>query len=153
LFNTVLAEQVPGFTDTIVMLATPPQSFEVVRWRASSPTTGVMLSLDRGEVGWGCGSPDGLDASGRWFAESLDDGLLVVHEAAGEPANPEGVGLRVASLVWHDTEPGRIAWLECPRVGGSATLFTLDVADELAEPVETRSFESGCRGGAAGTLG
>jgi hypothetical protein len=140
-----LAEEVPGFTDTIVMLATPSSSFEVMRWRAPSPTTEVVLSLDRGEVGWGSGGPAGLDASGGWFAEHLDNGLLVAHEANGDPANPEGVGLRVASLVWHDTEPGHIAWMECPRPDGSATLFTLDVADELAEPVEVRSFENGCR--------
>jgi hypothetical protein len=94
-----LGEEVPGFTDTVVMLATPPSSFDVVRWRASSPTTEVMLSLDRDEVGWGSGRPAGLDVSGGWFAESFDDGLLVVHEANGEPANPEGVGLRAASLV------------------------------------------------------
>lgn len=141
-----LAEEVPGFTDTIVMLATPTSSFDVLRWRSSSPMTELMLSLDRGAVGWGSGGPAGLDASGAWFAEQFDDGLLVVHRGAGDSEDPELIGLRVESSVWHDTEPGQIAWLESPRARGSATLFTLDVANELAEPVEVRSFESGYRG-------
>ncbi len=143
-FDAPLTEEVPGFTDTIVMLATPTSSFDVVRWRSSSPTTELMLSLDRGAAGWGSGGPMGLDASGGWFAEQFGDGLLVVHGGARDWEDPELIGLRVESSVWHDTDPGRIAWMACPRAEGSATLFTLDLADSLAEPVPVRSFETGC---------
>lgn len=143
-FDAPLLEEVPGFTDTIVMLATPTSSFDMVRWRSSSPTTELMLSLDRGAAGWGSGGPMGLDASGGWFAEQFDDGLLVVHGGARDSEDPELIGLRVESSVWHDTDPGRIAWMACPRAEGSATLFTLDLADSLAEPVPVRSFETGC---------
>jgi hypothetical protein len=139
-----LGEAVPGFTDTVVMLATPARSFEVMRWRAASATAEVMLSLPRGEVGWGSGAPWGLDASGSWFAEHLDSGLLVAHETTGTQVDPELIGVRVGMSVWHDTDPGRIAWVECARAGDAATLYSLELADPFAEPVELRSLETSC---------
>ena len=49
--------------------------------------------------------------------------------------------------VWHDSEPGQLAWLASPEGrDGAAILFTLDVTDQTADPVPVRSFEQGSVG-------
>ena len=79
------------------------------------------------------------NASGSWFAQILGDGVLTVHpvphDGRAQPPR-EAVGLRVGSAAWHDTEPGHLAWLECPdsSLDGPMTLVTLDVSDPSAEP-------------------
>ena len=137
-----LSEAVPGFTDTLVMLTTPSESFNVMAWRPSEPGTEAEISVERQ------GAPIGLDVSGNWFAENLDGGVLIVYPAEDQriwPLEPEAIGLRVESVEWHDTAPGWLAWMACSRSSsGSATLFTLDVGDQSAEPTPVRSFEQGC---------
>jgi hypothetical protein len=143
-----LSQLVPGFTDTIVMLTTPSETFDVTRWNASEPTTNVVLSIDRDPFGPGGGWPIGLDASGSWFARVLEDGVLAVHsipDTGEEIPTHEAVGLRVGSAVWHDTIPGQLAWLTCSRSSpGPTVLTTLDLHDGAAEPVPLRSFEQEC---------
>ena len=146
-----LSRVVPGFTDTIVMLTTPPESFNVVRWNASEPTTDVVLSIERDPFGEGGGWPIGLDASGSWFARVLEDGVLIVHpvpDGGQDALVHEAIGLRVGSAAWHDTDPGRLAWLTCSRsLPGPSILTTLDLLDRAAEPVPVRSFEQECEYG------
>ena len=143
-----LSEAVPGFTDTMVMWTLPTEGADVMRWRPSEPMTEMLLSLGNMDVG-----PVGLDASGNWFAGDRADGTegtISIHSVAGvagESPDREPVGHDVDSVVWHDTEPGRLAWLECPNhLEGPATLFTLDVSARSADPVPVRSFDHGCEG-------
>jgi len=141
-----LSDVVPGFTDEITMLATPPESFKVVRWRPSAAATELVFSLDR-IAEYGC-SPEGLDASGSWFARTRCDGTLMVHaiaDAAGKPTKSESVGLNVGSVAWHETVPGSLAWISCARSESSpSTLYSLDVSDRTAEPVPLRTFDQPC---------
>lgn len=141
-----LSAAVPGFTDRIVMLATPPESYRVIRWLASERETEVMLSLDRiAEYG---SSPVGLDASGRWFADVRREGVLTVHpvpDARDSALGREAIGLGVGSAVWHDTDAGSLAWIACGRPESHpATLFTLDVSDPKAAPTAVRTFDEKC---------
>lgn len=144
-----LSDAIPGFTDEVVMLATPPESFRVVRWHPAEDTPELALSLDR-IAEYGC-VPVGLDASGGWFARVRRDNSLVVQlasDAAGESSRPETVGLNVTSVVWHDTEPGSLAWISCARSeSGPATLSTLDVSDPGALPEPLRTMGRNCEGG------
>lgn len=143
-----LSQLVPGFTDTVVMLSTPGDSFKVARWSASEPMSEWALTIERDESHLTGGWPIGLDASGTWFAQVLDDGVLTVHpvveDRQGEPTR-EAVGLRVGSAVWHDTEPGRLAWMACARsVPGPTALTTLDLTDAGSESVIVRSLPQDC---------
>ncbi len=145
-FSRELAEAIPGFTDKIVLLATPPESFKIMRWLPSEQETEVVLSLDR-LVAYGR-SPVGLDASESWFADLGNEGVLTVHSVP-EPRDSaferEVVGLSVGSAVWHDSKPGSLAWIACGRPKpGPPTLATLDVTDPEAEPVVFRIFEENC---------
>lgn len=144
-----LSEAIPGFTDQIVMLATPAERFEVVRWSPSESSTDVVLSMDR-IAEYGCW-PVGLDASGDWFARVQRDDTLIVHhvlDAPGESSRSEAIGLNVGSVAWHDTEAGSVAWISCARSGsGPSTLYALDVADPTAEPKPIRTFEQDCQDG------
>jgi hypothetical protein len=143
-----LSELVLGFTDTILLLTTPGDQFNVARWPASQPTTEVALTIERDEFRLTGGWPIGLDASGSWFAQVLDDGVLTVHPVRdGGETQPtrEAVGLRAGSAVWHETEPGQLAWLTCSRsVPGPANLTTLDLTDAASEPVTVTSFPQDC---------
>ena len=143
-----LSQLVPGFKDTIVMLTTPVDSLDVTRWAASKSTTEVALSIERDDFHLTGGWPIGLDASGSWFAQVLDDGVLTVHPVDdGRQAGPtrEAVGLRVGSAVWHDTEPGQLAWMTCARsVPGPTTLMILDLTDAASEPVIVSSLPQDC---------
>jgi hypothetical protein len=144
--SQVLSDAIPGFTDKIVMLATPPESFRVIRWLSSERETEVMLSLDRiAEYG---SSPVGLDPSGRWFADVRREGILTVHsvpDARDSALGREAIGLGVSSAVWHDTDAGSLAWIACGRPESDpATLFTLDVSDPEAAPTAVRTFDENC---------
>ena len=136
-----LSDAIPGFTDEVVMLATPSESYRVIRWHPAEDTPELALSLDR-IAEYGC-VPVGLDASGSWFARVRRDQSLVVHPVSnvvGKSSRPETVGLNVTSVVWHETEPGSLAWISCARSeSGPATLHTLDVSNPgaLAEPLRT----------------
>lgn len=145
-FSRDLADAIPGFTDRIVLLATPPESFEIIRWLPSEQETEIALSFDR-LVAYGK-SPVGLDASGAWFADLGNEGVLTVHSVP-EPRDPaferEVVGLAVGSAAWHDSRPGLLAWIACGRPESSPpTLATLDLSDPEAEPVVVRIFEASC---------
>ena len=143
-----LLQLVPGFTDTIVMLTTPGDSLDVTRWVASESTTKLALSIERDDSRLTGGWPIGLDASGSWFAQVLDDGVLTVHPVDGgrqADSTREAVGLRVGSAVWHDAEPGQLAWLTCSRsVPGPTALMTLDLTDAVSEPVIVSSLPQDC---------
>ena len=148
-----LAQLVPGFTDTVVLLTTPPGRFDVVRWEASASATEVSLSVERDAAGAGSW-PIGLDASGSWFARILSDGILVAYpvpDSSDERPEPQPVGLRVRSATWNETEPGQLAWLACSRSSpGPAVLTTLDLDDRSAEPITLHPFERGCVTGRRG---
>lgn len=148
-----LAQLVPGFTDTVVFLTTPPGSFEIARWDPSESTTQTTLSIERDAAGVGSW-PTGLDASGSWFARVLKDGILVAYpvpDSVDDAQQRQPVGLRVRSATWHETEPGHLAWLSCSRSSpGPAIPTTLDLNDRDAEPVTLRSFDRGCVTGRRG---
>ena len=145
-----LSEAIPGFTDTIVMSAysTDAADVDVMRWRSSESMPELLLSLE------GTEGLVGLDASARW-ASLVSDAVLAVQAVPTVPAESfrrEIVGLDVQNAdmlqaVWHDTEPGWLAWLECPNsLDGPATLVTLNVSDPAAEPIRLRTFDQGCAG-------
>ena len=129
------------------MLATQPESFRVVRWHPFEDTPELALSMER-IAEYGCG-PGGLDASGGWFARVRPDSSLVVqpvNSVVGQSSRPETVGLNVTSVVWHETEPGSLAWISCARSeSGPATLYTLDVSDPDALPEPLRTIGHNCQ--------
>ncbi|MEA2023390.1 MAG: hypothetical protein U9N79_03755 [Actinomycetota bacterium] len=142
-----LSEAVPGFTDTIVMSsAWSGDGDGVIRWRSSESTTELLLSPER--TGWWL---VGLDASANWVAQFFDDNVLAVQAlptVPGELSQREIVGHDADDVVWHDTESGHLAWLECPNsFDGPTTLVTLDVSDPSADPIRVRSFDQGCLSG------
>lgn len=148
-----LSQLVPGFTDSIILLTTPQGSFDISRWEAAASATELALSIEREAAGQGSW-PTGLDASGSWFARVLRDGVLVAHPVPGpgeEAQARQPVGLRVRSAMWHESEPGRIAWLSCSRSSpGPAVPTTLDLDDPDAEPIALRTFDLGCVTGRRG---
>jgi hypothetical protein len=100
-----------------------------------------------------------LDASANWVVDDWVDGdaivVATVPTAPGEPSQREIVGHARGAVVWHDTEPGHLAWLECPNssldsLDGPTTLVTLDVSEPSADPIRLRSFDQGCRTGSWG---
>ena len=63
------------------------------------------------------GGPVGLDASGGWLAEIYSDGDLMSLPGTDDGrrfVEPDVVASEVASALWHDTDPGRLAVLTCP---------------------------------------
>jgi len=144
-----LSEAVPGFTDTIVMSsAWSGDGDGVIRWRSSESTTELLLSPER-TGRWLVG----LDASANWVAQFFDDNVLAVRAVPtvpGESSRWEIVGRdvhieAVYQAVWHDTEPGRLAWLECPNFDdGPTTLVTWNASDPSADPIRVRTFDQGC---------
>jgi hypothetical protein len=148
-----LSEAVPGFSDTIVWSAQSDNGRSVMRWRASEPMAELLLPREDTEDPWDLG--DDLDASGNWVAHVVyASGLTVeaVPTGPGEPSRREIVAHDVrGAAVWHDTEPGHLAWLECPSsLVGPTTLVTLDVSDPSADSIRVRSFDQGCRTGCWG---
>jgi hypothetical protein len=154
-----LSEAVPGFTDTIVWTAVVESSgnvFEAVFRLRSSESIAELLwpPEDDPVLGDGLLFIGHLNASANWV---VDDAIVVatVPTAPGEPSRREIVGHARGAVVWHDTEPGHLAWLECPNssldsLDGPTTLVTLDVSDPSAEPIRVRSFDQGCRTGSWG---
>ena len=154
-----LGEAVPGFTDTLTMVHWDEERVDVLHWRASQPTPETIASFGQGHnAGWFVG----LDASGRWAAQVTQSGLLTVHpvpESVDEQWPErfgEAVDVRVASAVWHDHDPGRLAWVKCSRsveateAGplGVATLYSFDMtATDPGEPVAEVTIDGGCTAG------
>ncbi len=152
-----LGEAVPGFTDTITMAVWSDPGMDVMRWKPSEPEAETIASFRSDELGFFAG----LDASGSWYAVKDDSGVLRVRPLLGlgssgtavdvdEPwawssTFREAVAVRVTTEAWHETEPGRLAWLTCwGTPGGPGTLYTLDVAEGAAEPRPVRSIERVC---------
>ena len=142
-----LFEAVPGFTDTIVWSADMDNGYNVMGWRPSESTAELLLPPPAFS-----NFTLGLDASARWVGQIIG-GLTVqaVPTGPSEPSRREIVGSYVpGAAVWHDTEPGHLAWLECPNslsgysLDGPTTLVTLDVSDPSADPIRVRSFDQGC---------
>jgi hypothetical protein len=152
-----LGEAVRGFTDTIMMTHWDEERNGVLRWRASQTGPEKIASFDQ-EAGWFAG----LDASGRWAAQVTWSGLLSVHPVPEsiDERWPEGfdraVDVRVASAVWHDRDPGRLAWVKCSRSVddsddgplGVATLYSYDIAaTDPGEPAPEFTIDGGCIAG------
>jgi len=143
-----LGEAVPGLTDSITIWATAGEGYQVLRWRPSQPTAEPLLLSEDVE-------PHAFpepDVSGHWWLHLDSDGTLSVElptdgntDSVRSPSGVEAVAVRVGSAVWHDSEPGLLAWLTCPRAStGSSTLYTLDALDVAAEPVAIRTFDRAC---------
>jgi hypothetical protein len=132
-----LGEAVPGLTDSITIWATAGQCYQILRWRPSQPTAEPLLLVEDDEPH---AFPE-LDVSGDWWVLLDSDGTLSVER----PTGGETVAVRVGSAAWHDSEPGLLAWLTCPRVStGSSTLYTFDALDVASEPVAIRAFDWAC---------
>ena len=148
-----LGEVVPGFTDTIAMLRWGGERTEVLHWSASQSSPETVASS--GPEAW----IFGFDASGRWFAE-IDDGVLSVSPVPGGRYDgewPEGfdgaIDVRVASAVWHESDPGRLAWVRCSLDTGAtdggprriATLHSVDLEARSGEAPDTKgTIDGGC---------
>lgn len=142
-----LSEAIPGFTDVITMEQWNETGVDVIRWRSSQPSPETVASFGGDDEFWFAG----LDTSGGRYALQNEDGVLSVHRVEGVDAwlawfpDLQAVGVRVSSVAWHDTEPGQLAWLACSRTpGGPGTLFRLDAADGMAEPVAIRLVDKAC---------
>jgi len=146
---------VPGFTDTITLAVSSQvvgeERADIVRWRpdqVAPDTFAEFRDPDSARRGWFAG----LDAAGTWHALLDADGVLSVRPVTTQAddedwldPHAEVVGLRVATLAWHDTEPGRLAWVSCPRtVGGPGGLYTLDVAGRTADVVLVAEVPYAC---------
>ena len=159
-----LSEAVPGFSDTIVWTAVVESSdnvFQAVFRLRPSESTAELLLPSEDDLALGDDVPyfgDALDSSANWLAHvsPFDDHRVTVDSvptAPGEPSRRDFVGNATqGAAVWHDTEPGHLAWLECPNssfdsLDGPTTLFTVDVSDPSADPIQVRSFDQGCRTG------
>ena len=150
-----LSEVAPGFADAITMAVVGGawgEEINVVRWLPSqaAPETIVPFREDSPD-GWGWWFV-GLDAAGTWYAVQDEHDVLSVRPVGAiagdedwwEPTR-EVVGLRVVDAAWHNTAPGRLAWLSCPRApSGPATLYTLDVADASAEATPAATLPAAC---------
>jgi hypothetical protein len=142
-----LSEAVPGLTDSITIWATAGQGYQILRWRPSQPTAEPLALFEDDEP-----YSFELDVSGDWWALLDSDGTLSVERPTGgdtdsewSPLGVEAVAVRVGSAAWHDSEPGLLAWLTCPRAStGSTTLYTFDALDVAAEPVVIRAFDRAC---------
>lgn len=148
IFDTPLQEVVPGFSDTITILAWRNQGVDILRWPASQPAPEQELSLDHAD-----GSNRSLDASGRWLVEIQEQSVLAVRAVDGGSAGSGTLlddtgGGRVWSAAWHDTRPGRLAWLTCPAGDPAAevALHTADVTDAGAEATTRPTTGFACGG-------
>lgn len=144
-----LSDVVPGFTDSIVMLAVSSKRVDVVGWAPSDSGVQSMLSIERGTVSEGRDVPVGLDASGGWFAQIRTDGALAVYPIAvsrGGLPEPILIDMGVTTASWHDTVAGSMAWIACtPAEPGSAMLFTVS-AVVSTQPTLLRTFAGRCKG-------
>jgi hypothetical protein len=155
-----LSEAVPGFSDTIVWTAVVESSdnvFQAVFLLRPSESIAELLLPSEDDLALGDDLPalgGALDASARWVGPNFGwdvPPVQAVPTGPGEPSRREIVAHDVqGAVVWHDTEPGHLAWLECPSLDGPTTLVTLDVSDPSADPIRVRSFDQGCRTGCWG---
>lgn len=148
-----LGEAVPGFEDVITMAVAGGvwgEEVDIVRWLPSRAAPEIIRSFRNDspdEGGWFAG----LDAAGTWYAFQDERDMLSVRPVAAtaqqdwwEP-EPGVVGLRVVGSAWHNTVPGQLAWLSCPRTqSGTGTLYTLDVTDVAAEPLALVRLPEAC---------
>jgi hypothetical protein len=127
------------------------EEIDIVRWRPSQRDPETIVSFPGDSLdGWEWFA--GLDAAGTWYAIQDELDVLSVRpvaaigdEESGWEPGRETIGLRVIGTSWHDTSPGRLAWLSCPRTpDGPATLYTLDVADYSAEPIAVVRLQDAC---------
>jgi len=143
-----LGESVPQFTDVIAMERWTETGIDVVRWRPSQSALETIEAFRDDGSSW----YSGFDAAGTRYVVQDENGLLSVHRLGAADPEPgwffpdlRAVGVRVTSQAWHDTEPGKLAWLSCSRtLGGPSVLFQLDVADGTAEPVAIRQIDYAC---------
>lgn len=139
-----LGEAVPGFADTITALIWGNHGVDVLQWPAAQPGPEIMLSLDH-EGGWN----RAVDSSGRWFVEMGPYSTLMVHRVNDHdlpsPRRPQSAEIGW-SAVWHDTRPGRLAWLGCltGAPGSFGALYTADVTRPGAEPVALPLYDFVC---------
>jgi hypothetical protein len=145
-----LREAVPGFADTITAVRWDRTGVDVLRWPASESAPATTLALDHA-IG---ARNRAVDASGRWFLEIRGASVLDIYTVNdGNPRSPEPrrlsgapAGVKTWSAVWHDTRPGRLAWLACAdgAPGSSSELVTADLTDPRAEPMVLRLTDVSC---------
>ena len=151
-----LGEAVPGFTDTISMLRWGENRIEILRWASSQSSPETVASLAAESMFFG------LDASGRWVA-GIDDGVLYVEPVRGSSVDgpwPEGfdgaIDVRVASAVWHESDPAQLAWVKCSLDRGAtdegprriATLHSVDLESGTDEAPDAKAtIDGGCVSG------
>lgn len=136
-----LREAVPGFGDTITAVLWDNTGIDVLRWPASESAPATALALDHADGA----RHRAVDASGRWFLEIRAASVLDVYVVndgnprSAEPRRLSGApaGVETWSAVWHDTRPGRLAWLACTddALGSSSELVTIDLTDPRTDPV------------------
>lgn len=125
-----LGDMVPAFVDTITALSWHEDGVDIVRWPATEPTPSTLASLDH-EDGWN----RRIDAAGRWLVEIRGGSLVtvLVDQGASAAERPPALQLpdaeRALSAAWHDTRPGRLAWLSCAAVDSTVVLHVTDVRD------------------------
>jgi hypothetical protein len=131
------------------MSAWSDNDHRVMRWRSSESMTELLLPPGFNGDGWWVG----LDASAHWVGQHFDDDVLSVQAVPTVPGEPsrreigehDVPGEAISHVVWHDTEPGHLAWLECLNLrDGPTTVVTLDASDPSADPIRVRSFDQGC---------
>lgn len=135
-----LRELVPGFADTITALTWGHDGVDVLRWQASQPAPETVMSFAHDDGGWN----RNVDASGRWLAEIRGESSLTVRAVpdalvASPPLLEEAAGARAWSAVWHDTQPGRLAWLACAREAPDSAVM-LYTAGVTARTPDARSW-------------
>lgn len=118
-----LGEVVPGFGDAVTIAMSGGlwgEEVDIVRWNPSQPDPETIVSF-RGDSLDGWVGFVGLDAAGTWYAVQDNHAVLSVRpvaatgdEESGWEPGRETVALRVIAAYWHDTSPGRLAWLSCP---------------------------------------
>jgi hypothetical protein len=149
-----LREAVPGFRDVITAMTWGDHGVDILRWPASETAPELTATFGHGTSG----RNRGLDATGRWHSEIREQGVLTVQSVAGDTGERSSrvvFGELVRSSAWHDTEPGRLAWLACSpdSAATSGTLYEVDASRDVAESVVMRSVENTCRDGGAWLAG
>ena len=142
-----LGEAVPGLTDSITIWATAGHGYQILRWRLHNRRLSrwrCLRTMNRTRsTSWM--SPRMVGASGfRWDAE-CERPTGGDTDSESSASGVEAVAVRIGSAAWHDSQPGLLARLTCPRVStGSSALYTFDALDVAAEPVAIRAFDRAC---------
>ncbi len=162
-----LSEAVPGFSDTIVWTAVVESSdnvFQAVFRLRPSESIAELLLPSEDDLALGDDVPyfgDALDSSANWLAHvsPFDDHRVTVDSvptAPGEPSRRDFVGNATqGAAVWHDTEPGHLAWLECPNssfdsLDGPTTLVHRGCFRPVCRPDTSEVLRSGMSDGLLG---